>query len=132
GANDERVRGVGHEVTEDAVACLVSVNHRKAEGLIDGLREVHAIVLVTAEEEGLVLFDWTTHFKTKLAQSDERFWGALRIRIPLIGIQGFVPQEIEAGAVIVAGAAACSDCDRSPTVSGCLRGLIVGSDLNLL
>ena len=101
-ANHERVSRVRNEVTEDSVACFVGVDDREPERLIDRLSEVDAVVLIAAEEEGLVLLDWPAQIKSELAQSDQRLGSVLRIRIPLVSIQRFVAKEVETGAVKVA------------------------------
>jgi hypothetical protein len=64
------MRRIGNEVTEYSGTRSRCQDSRCTEGLIDGLRKVNPIVLVAAEKESLVLFNWTTNFKARLEHPD--------------------------------------------------------------
>ncbi len=100
--------------------------------MIDRLREINAVVSVAAKEEGLVLFDWTSHLESELVESDQRLQRFLRISEKLARVQGFVTQEEETSTMKLARAGARGNRNRSAAVASFLGGRVIRGDLVFL
>ena len=130
--NHQRVGRIRHKVTEDAAARRGGVSNGHAKGLVNRLGKVDAIVLVAAKEESLVLLDRPTHFKSVLAQANQRLRCVLCVRKEFAGIQRLVAEEEEAGAVKFTRPGAGGDGNRRAAVATFFGRRVIGRNLVFL
>ncbi len=100
--------------------------------MIYRLREVDAVCLIAAKEEGFVFLDRASHFDPILTHSNQRLGSFLRISEELIRVEALIAKEKKAGAVEFARSTAGGNRNRCSAVATFLSGGVVGRHFEFL